>query len=450
MSRVLILSTTTGYQLRSFGDAARDLGVDLVFATDRCFALDDPWRDAAIPVRFHDEARSLAAIERAGGQRAIDGVLAVGDRPVVLAARAAEALGVPGNAPDAARATTDKRLARARLLRGGLPVPWFVEVQAGADIDALARELPYPVVIKPVGLSGSRGVIRADSRRDLTAAHARVSALLARREIRARRTGLERDLLIEEYIEGQEYAVEGLVDAGGFRALAVFDKPDPLEGPFFEETIYVTPSAAPPPVQAAILDAIGRAVAALGLQHGPVHAECRVNGRGVFVLEIAARPIGGLCSRILRFDAGAAAAVGAGDDGPAVRATVSLEHLLLRHALGEDVTRVRREDRAAAVMMIPIPRRGIFKSVSGEEEARAVPGIDEIRMTAKRDQLLEPLPEAGSYLGFIFARARTPARAEAALREAHGRLRLSIDSAIDLQIGPTAEPAGGASPDAPG
>jgi hypothetical protein len=201
----------------------------------------------------------------------------------------------------------------------------------------------------------------------------------------------------------------------------VFDKPDPLDGPFFEEQIYVTPPDIPAAAERAIVTAVERAAAALGLSYGPVHAECRVNARGVYVLEVAARPIGGLCSRVLRFQA----------EG----ATRSLESVLLQHAVGHDVSRVSRETVAAAVMMIPIPSRGVLRGVSGEDEARAVAFVEDVQVTAKRDQLLEPLPEAGSYLGFIFARAPESAQAVAAVREAHRRLAFTVVPAIEVRAG---------------
>ena len=429
MSRILLLSTTTGYQLRSFGEAAADLGVELMFATDRCQSLDDPWRDGAVAVRFHEEEASLSAILHAAQSRPIDGVLALGDRPVVLAARAACALGLPGNRPDAALASSHKRLTRERCAAAGLPVPGFRALTLDDDVRACTSGLSYPVVVKPVGLSGSRGVIRADDPEELVAAFTRVAALLARPEIRALRTGTERDLIVEEFIHGREYAVEGLLTSGVFRPLALFDKPDPLDGPFFEETIYVTPPAAPESLQRATYDAVAQAARALGLQHGPVHAECRVARAGVYVLEVAARPIGGLCSRVLRFQA----------QGESV---CSLEHVLLRHALGADLSGVAREDVGAAVMMVPIPRRGVFRSVDGEAEARRVEFVEDVRITAKPGGLLEPLPEAGSYLGFIFARAPQRANAEMAVRQAHGHLRFVIDPPIEVRRVPAGAPGG--------
>jgi hypothetical protein len=417
-SRVLILSTTTGYQLRSFGDSAERAGIDLIFATDRCHRLDDPWRDAAVPVRFHEEDASLQAIVEAASARPIDGVLAVGDRPVVLAARAARALGLPGNPPEAAAASANKRLARQRLAAAGLPVPWFFEVPRGETASASHdSRLRFPCVVKPLGLSGSRGVMRANSAAELDAALARLEALLSRKDVRASRSGLEHTMLIEGFIEGREFAVEGVLTRGAFQAFAIFDKPDPLDGPFFEETIYVTPSALPAGKQQTVLDHVQRAASALGLTDGPVHAECRLGPGGVFVLEVAARPIGGLCSKVLRF----------GDERPA-----SLEDVLLRHATGGDVTHDVRETHAAGVMMIPIPKRGILKKVEGIDAAAGVPGIEEVRITAKRDQLLEPLPEAGSYLGFIFSRAPDPASVVCALKSAHARLRFHIATSIGV------------------
>jgi biotin carboxylase len=231
---------------------------------------------------------------------------------------------------------------------------------------------------------------------------------------------MDTTLLVEGYIDGAEFAIEGVLTDGRLQPFAIFDKPDPLDGPFFEETIYVTPSSLDADVQAAVIAQVERAARALGLVHGPVHAECRIATDGIYVLEVAARPIGGLCSRVLRFTR---------TGGPEL---ASLEEVLLRHAAGEDVTGFSRERPAAAVMMIPIPKRGMFKKVEGLEQARAVPGIDDVRITAKPDQLLEPLPEAGSYLGFIFARAERPAEAVKALRAAHQSLRFVVDAPLPV------------------
>lgn len=417
--RVMIFSTTTGYQLRSFGEAAERLGIALAFATDRCRTLDDPWRDRAVPVRFHDEPASVRAVVAASAVRPVDGVLAVGDRPVRLAALAARALALDGNPPEAAAASANKKVARERFAAAGLPVPWFIALTAPHDA-AVLEHVTFPAVVKPLGLSGSRGVIRVNSRGELDAAIARVRALLARKDVRALRTGSTDTLLVEGYIDGPEFAVEGVLTAGRLQAFAIFEKPDPLTGPFFEETIYATPPSLPPHVQDGIVAQVERATRALGLSHGPVHAECRLAADGIYILEVAARPIGGLCSRVLRFTR------------PPTCELASLEEVLLRHAAGEDVTTFAREARAGAVMMIPIAKRGILKRVEGIDAAREIPGIEDLRITAKPDQLLEPLPEAGSYLGFIFARADRASEAVEALRAAHRALRFVVDAPLPM------------------
>jgi biotin carboxylase len=420
--RVLILSHTTGYQLRAFNDAAERLGVELVFATDRCHKLDDPWQDRAIPVRFQDLNASVNAIVERHLRQPVTGVIAVGDRPMILAARAADAMGLPWHSVNGAAASANKRRSRAALAAAGLPSPRFAICEAGSGI----ADWGFPVVLKPVGLSGSRGVIRANDAGEFEAAFERIRALLARPEIRAARTGLEDQILIERYVDGREFAVEGVLTHGVLRVFAIFDKPDPLEGPYFEETIYVTPTALDGGAQARVIDHVARGARALGLSHGPIHAECRVTADGeIYVLEIAGRPIGGLCSRVLTL-------VRAGDTGPGRGIEGSLEEVLLRHAIGESADDWRREEQAAAVMMIPIPARGMLKGVHGEDAARAVHGVTEVRVTAKIGQILEPLPEAGSYLGFIFAREDTARHAEDAVRDAHRRLVFDVSRQLPV------------------
>jgi biotin carboxylase len=290
MPRVLLFSTTTGYQTRAFGEAADALGVDLVLATDRCDRLDDPWQDQAIPIRLYDESGSVAAVLESARTRPLTGLLVVGDRPTVIAARVAESLGLPGHPPAAAAVARNKQLTRERLRDGGLLVPWFATTPADADPAALARHTPFPCVIKPLALSGSRGVIRADDSASFLAAFDRLRALLRAPEVRAERDAAHDTVLVEGFIEGREFAVEGIVTGGRLQVFALFDKPDPLDGPYFEETIYVTPSREPDEVRATIVRAAQQAVEALGLERGPVHAEMRVNGCGVWMLEVAPRP----------------------------------------------------------------------------------------------------------------------------------------------------------------
>jgi biotin carboxylase len=398
MPRLLLFAATTGYQIRVFADAARRMGVDLTLATDRCHVMEDPWGDRALAVKFDRVEESLASLH---GMR-FDGVAAVGDAPAVLAADAAEMLGLPFHTPAGARACHDKYLARQLYQAAGMRVPEFFRAPAGADPCEVASRTTYPCVLKPLGQSAGRGVIRANNEEEFAAAFRRIAKIG------------EKYLQVERYIEGREFAVEGLVTAGAFRALAIFDKPDPLEGPFFEETVYVTPSREVPAVQEALLETTSCAVRALGLRHGPVHAELRHNSAGAWILETAARPIGGLCAKALRFEGGR-----------------PLEELIIRHALGKDISRARLEAPASGVMMIPIPKGGIYESVDGIERAAAVAGIEEVIVTAKEGQLLAPLPEGSSYLGFIFARADSPGAVEAALRRSHAELRFHIATALE-------------------
>jgi len=398
--RLLLFASTTGYQIRVFADAARRMAIDLTLATDRCHVMEDPWGDRALAVKFDHLAESVESLRGTH----FDGVAAVGDAPAVLAAAAAEALGLPFHPLAAAEACHDKFLARQAYRAAGLRVPEFFRVPLSSLPDEAAARAPYPCVLKPVGLSASRGVIRANDHAEFVGAFRRIRAILAG----------EGWLQVESYIAGREFAVEGLVTNGDLQPLAIFDKPDPLEGPFFEETIYVTPSRAPADVQKSLIGTVRAAVRALGLRHGPVHAELRYNSEGAWMLEAAARPIGGLCARALRFDGGA-----------------PLEELILRHALGADVSGVRREERASGVMMIPIPRDGVYQGVEGIERARAVAGIEDVVITAQEGQRLIPLPEGASYLGFIFARAELPSEAEAALRRSHAELRFELATALE-------------------
>lgn len=420
MPRVLLFAATTGYQIHAFDDAARRSGVDLQIASDSCDRLDDPWRDRAIPVRFHEIEPSLRAVERALPSPP-DGVIAVGDRPTVLAAHAARRFGLEWHSPAAVECSRHKLRTRQRLRDDGLAAPAFEAIDDTMPVaTALARAGHLlPAVVKPVSLSGSRGVIRADTREELAAALIRIRRLLDSHDVRALWDPEASTVVVEQFVEGREYALEGVVDHGRLQVAALFDKPDPLDGPFFEETIYTTPSRATRGDQEAIVTAITRAIQSLGLSHGPIHAECRVGKSSVTILEVAARPIGGLCARAVEV------VTKSGD-------SLTLEELLLRHAIGEDISGWHPSGEGSAVMMVPIPEGGVYRGVTGMDDATEVPNVTDVRITAKIDQVLTPLPEAATYLGFIFARARTAKDAERAVREAHGRLRFQIDRALPM------------------
>jgi len=414
--QVLVFASKLGYQTRSLDEAARKLAVDIVFVTDRCHQLDDPWGDRAIAVHFESPDAAASAVldaVRANAQ-AVDGILTFGDRPAVAAAYVARGLALTYNHPAAVQACRSKLRTREVFRDAGLPGPWFRTVALHPTPEPALLGISYPCVLKPLSLSASQGVIRANTREEFAAAAERIRKLLASPEILATREANLDRIIVEGYIPGREVAIEGLLTDGQLRVLGIFDKPVPLEGPYFEETIYVTPSRLPESqlrdVERCALDA----ARALGLTQGPIHAEFRVNEHGVWPLEVAPRPIGGLCARALRFQHL--------DDG----GLIGLEELLLRHAVDLPGADWPRESEASGVMMIPVPRSGIFEKVYGDDQARAIAGITELQITARLHDYIAAWPEGSTYLGFLFSRAESPEEAESALRAAHAKLRFTI------------------------
>src|SRR2546430_1668424 len=419
--RLLLFTAKLGYQTRSFEDAARRLGVQLVYVTDRCQQLEDPWGDQAIPVHFETpEVAAYTVMEALRGQD-VSGILALGDRPTAAAAYAARGLGVRYNHPAAVEACRSKLRMKEVFRDAGLSVPWFRNLPIDPAPEPVLLGIPYPSVLKPLSLSASQGVVRANNREEFLAAAARVRRLLKSPEILATREANLDQILVEGYIPGREVAIEGLLTDGALSILAAFDKPDPLEGPYFEETIYVTPSRLPESVQRAIEKCARDAARALGLSHGPIHAEFRVNEDGVWPLEVAPRPIGGAFAPALRFSF----------DGASE--PIGLEELLFRHALELSGWNSPRERIASGVMMIPVPKSGILEGVSGEEAARLIPGITELTITARLHDPIAAWPEGSSYLGFLFARRSTPEKVEQALRDAHEKLSFTIAPALPVE-----------------
>ena len=391
---VLLLPTTT-YRATDFLAAARALGVDVVIASDQLSPTADTGGVRAVEVPFDDPEQAASLLTSLDDRGPVDGIVAVDDQGVMIAAYAAEKLGLAHNPPDAAARTRDKRALRDALAAAEVPQPRYAEI---TDLEHLP-DVGFPCVVKPAALSASQGVIRADDE---------ATALAAAR--RADTIACGGPLLVEEYVPGFEVAVEGLLRDGELEVLAVFDKPDPLVGPYFEETIYVTPSRYAPAVLTQVEQLTQRAARALGLREGPVHAELRIDGRRIRVIDIAARSIGGLCARALRFGAG-----------------ISLEEVIVRHAVGLPLDDLAREDAASGVMMIPIPKSGTLRAVGGQDDARAVPGIVGLEISIGIGRPVVALPEGNRYLGFLFARADTPAAVEHALRRAHARLAIAID-----------------------
>jgi len=423
MLRVLLLIPTTTYRTEDFVAAAAKLDVEMVVASERPNVLEAALPDNLLTLDFADPLKAARSVADFARRHPVDAVVPVDDRTTVVGAAIAERLGLRSSSVEAVSTTRNKHRMREAFARAGVRSPRFILLNVADDPEAAAERATYPCVLKPTVLAGSRGVIRADDPAAFVAAFRRIAAILAESEMAGLGDGRE-EVLVEEFIPGREVALEGLLVGGELHVLALFDKPDPLDGPYFEETIYVTPSRLPEDVQAAIAAEARWAARALGLVEGPIHAELRVNEHGSWVVEVAARTIGGLCSRTLRFGAG-----------------ISLEELVIRHALGVELDSLERERRPAGVMMIPIPRGGVLRAVQGREDAAAVPGIEDVTISAHVGQELVPLPEGSRYLGFILARAESPDAVEAALRTAHARLHFDVDPAGSARPSDAAPPA---------
>ncbi len=441
MTRILLLLPTRTYRTADFLAAADRLGLEVVVGAERRNALDAVIGGRTLRVQLGDPARGAATIERYAADHPLDAVIGVDDGSTLVAAVAAERLGLPHNPVAAVERSRDKARARQAFAAAGLPTPGFTThpaTLAPPQLVALATRTRYPCVLKPLGRSGSQGVIRADDPSAFVAAFRRVAGIL---DCDADGHGDAKDsgepgtsaadqaarILVEDFIPGIEVALEGLLRAGTLEVLAIFDKPDPLDGPFFEETLYVTPSRLDADRQREVESAAARATRALGLREGPVHAEVRLNADGAWVLEVAARSIGGLCARTLRFGAG-----------------ITLEELILRHAAGLDLPPHDRERSASGVLMLPIRRAGRLREVRGQVDARAVAGVEGLTITVPRGETLVPLPEGDRYLGFLFARAATPDAVERALRTAWAALEVVVDP-TDAAPGPTDAAPGPAS-----
>ena len=406
--RLLLLIPTTSYRTEDFVAAAQKLGVDLVVASDRPSTFEEAFPDHLLTLDFANPDKAARTVVDLARRQPIDAVVPVDDLTTVVGAVIAAALGLRSSPVGAVSESRNKYRMREALHRAGVPSPPYTLLTLADDPVGAAGRVGYPCVLKPTILSASRGVIRADSEAEFVAAFRRIAAILRTPEVAALREGADQ-ILVEGFVPGREVALEGLLRGGTLEVLALFDKPDPLDGPFFEETIYVTPSRLPAGLQAAVAACTRDATRALGLSEGPVHAELRLNDAGPWLIELAARSIGGLCSRTLRFGTG-----------------LTLEEIILGHALGLELGSLERERRPAGVMMIPIPRAGVLAEVRGVAAAEAVPAVEQVAITAHVGQELVPLPEGSRYLGFVFARGDTPEAVEAALREAHHRLDFVI------------------------
>ena len=413
MQRVLLLLPVASYRNEDFLEAAQRLGIEVITVADYCPQLAPGWGlSPMLAVPFDQPLVALNTVLQ-NLQHKPDAVLAVDDHGLELAALLREKLGLPGNPNSAVMLTRDKLVFRQLLRNHGFNAPNFRNLPHDADLERWADQIDYPAVIKARRLSSSRGVVRVNDKQEFIAAAKWVRQIQGR----ADRESQELGLVVEDFIPGREYALEGLLDAGRLSMLALFDKPDPLDGPYFEETIYVTPSRLSDAMQQEITDTVQRACELAGLASGPIHAEMRVNQQGVWMLEIAARSIGGLCGRMLRHALG-----------------MPLEEVVLRQALGLPVPEAQARG-ASGVMMIPVPKRGIYQGVSGMEVARRIPGITDIQIALEPGTRILPVPEGASYLGFIFSQAATPEQAEQALRVAHNLLGFDIQTEVEVLPG---------------
>jgi biotin carboxylase len=416
MPRILLLLPTTTYRTEAFLAAAGQMDVEVTVGSEKPNTLARLNPTALLTLSLHDPQRATRQVVDFATKHPIAAVVAVDDQVTVAAAAICQALSLRQNSVESVLAAGNKHRMRELFQQADVPSPGFQLCRLDDDAEQLAGRLRYPCVVKPLGLSGSRGVIRADDEPEFVRAVGRLAKILDAESAKHATASRALHFLVDDFIDGPEVAVEGLLSDGRLRVLALFDKPDPLDGPFFEETIYVTPSRLPSDVQEQIADCTSRAVQALGLTEGPIHAELRLGEDGPSVIEVNARSIGGQCSRMLKFGTG-----------------ISLEEMIIRHALEGRESRVESREpeeigTPSGVMMIPIPRAGTLREVHGVDDAESVANIERVSISAHVGQQLVPLPEGSLYLGFLFARASSVAAVEAALREAHAQLQFVIES----------------------
>ena len=402
MPRVLLVVPTSSYRIADFIEAAGALDVDVAVAAEEDLPL--LAADGFVRIDCSDPAAAADAIADFSATTGIDAIIPVDDTGVVIAALASEILGLPHNPPGAAAATRDKAAMRLVLSRGEVPQPAFAVVTQEEDLAGAADSLGYPLVVKPLSLSGSRGVVKVENREQLGPVARRVLGIAGEAGENGGR------LLLERFVPGPEVAVEGMLWSGALEALAIFDKPDHPDGPYFEESIYVTPSGLDRASQDEVVRVTQAAITAIGLREGPIHAELRVNDGKPSVIEVAGRSIGGICGRALGFGL----------------LDTSLETLILRHALGRRHRGLHRTRRASGVMMLPIAVAGTLTAVGGLDEAAGVEGVDAIEITVPIGGRLRAVPEADRYLGFIFASGREPGEVVQTLKTAHSLLDIVI------------------------
>ena len=404
--RLLLIAPRFSYRIAAYIEAANTVGVDIQIASDGKNSLVTELA-TGLHIDLNDIDSTLDIIQSRHRLEPFDAIIASDDRTVTIAAEAASRLGLTCNPPKTAQISRRKDLSRKTLARASISVPLFEKIDLNTHTKA-PLITGFPCVLKPLSLSASTGVIRANNPAEFQRACKQIRAIIAY---------LPNDeenhyALVEQYLDGVEVAIEGMVSNSSFELLAIIDKPEPLTGPYFEESYYTTPSRLDRGCQQRLIELVSAACAALGIKTGPVHAECRINDKDCWILEVATRSIGGDCSKILQFIH-----------------EQSLEALVISNALGYKLPAGISNpvaNRAAGVMMIPTPSAGILRGVGGLQQARKIDNIESVEIAIRAGHELKCLPQGSSYLGFIFARAKTPALVERALRQAFACLKIDV------------------------
>lgn len=412
--RVLLLLPTESYRSDDFLRAAKDLGIDIIVAGNQCRQLADRWQlNKLLALPFDDPAKAAGMVQQELASHTLQAVIGIDDHGVEAAAAIAELLQVKSNSSLAVKSLHDKYCFRKLQQQLKLPYPTFSPINISAHDADHGQVCDYPAVVKPTRLSGSRGVIRVNSADEFNAVVDRVEGII--RHSKMDSSGIS--LLLEQYLVGSEHALEAIMVQGKLHTLTIFDKPEPLEGPYFAETIYVSPSNLPESNQQEFLRQVELVCVKAGVTDGPIHAEARIDGDTVTMLEVAPRSIGGSCGKVLRHALG-----------------MSLEELILRHALGDALPAIDLSGPAVGVMMLPVPVAGIFNAIDGIEKSLAVDGIESIEVSARPGDRVLPLPEESIYLGFVFASGESSEAVVSALRTARDCLSINIKPMVDVGV----------------
>ena len=410
-SAVILIIPSASYRTGPFMNAIKKLDLKVLVISDKSQVFSGKYPDNLIIINFNHWKDKSVEISKWAKNNGLKAVIGVDEESIVLAANLSNFLNVDHNSIESVLLTKNKYLMRTELKKTGLCSPWFKIFSIYESSNKIINEISFPCVIKPTFLSGSRGVMRVNTKKELSEGIKTLNELLSLDELR-KRAGKQSDyIMIEEYIPGKEVAIEGIVSEGKLTMLAIFDKPELLEGPTFEETIIVTPSVLTKKIQYSLLETLQIVVKALGIVKGPVHAEARINKNGNYILECASRSIGGLCSKVLEFQGG-----------------ISLEELILRAYLGRNIEKSKLIGNARGVMMMPTEKKGILKEIGGVKDALVVNGVTDLQITVKPGEKLQPLPKGDRYLGFIFAEGNNQEFVINALKNAWSKIEIVLEN----------------------